>query len=284
MRRGLRALVLAVGLGGAAGAADLLLAPGVEATRLLGDTTARQRGVHPGFGLAGSVHEGLFVTSGPKVYEVRKGEWLDPGGAGRLVGLTLLGTELLATRGKELLGISPSGTEVLARLPEADMRMAASTLGDVVFLYGGRAAGRSVYGLMPNGVYEKVVEADQPITALGEAAGELVFATGYELYLFARFGKPQLLLRSAQPIVSIAVDPAKGTPFLATPAGVFVVTGAQPVPLVLGMTGALHHDGTNLIVADPVGRAVVALRPPRGGASSPKPLGMPGGQQLKFVK
>lgn len=283
MRRALLGLALAVGVG----ASDILVAPGVEVVRVLGAATARQRGVRPGFGLTGAMDHGIFVTSGRKVYEVRQGTWLDPGGKRPLVGLTLLGNELLATRGKDLLGTSPTGTEVLARLPEADMRMVASTLGDVVFFYGGRSEGRAIYGMMPNGVYEKVVEADQPITALGEAAGELVFATGLELYLFARFGKPQLLLRSAQPILSVAVDPVRGTPFLATPVGLFAVTGSQPVPLLLGTTGSLHHDGRYLIVADPVRRTVLAVKPPGGeaeGAPSAAPIGLASGHKPQFVK
>lgn len=259
----------AVLLAGDARGADLALGKGVHARRVLGAATARARGVHPGPGVAGSVAEGLWIASGARVYEVREGAFVGGTRGPKVTGVAILDGELLAIRGKSLLALEGERFVERAALPYPGMRMRALGSGDGLLLYGG-TGGRSVFLLSARGTYERYLDAPAPITAAAEARGEILFATGRDLWLFARLGRATRMYRAAHPILSIEVDVASGFPWFATTLGVYRLEGAGPVPLALGTTGFLHHDGRELVVVDPLRRQIVALREGGPVASAPR--------------
>lgn len=263
-----RRLILALGLvtaaGAAPGARDLLVHRDFERFRLLGTATARARGLPKGIGMAGSADAGLWLTAGRRLYEVREGRWLDPGPGPALADLEFLGGDLLATRGDELVALDRSRWRRVALLPAADMRLVARQDGVGLLLFGGRGGGRSVYQLQRDATYVRRVEVDVPVTAVAELAGELLVAAGSRLFHVGRDGRTSFLLQCPREVFSAATDPRTGTPMVATQDGVYAVAGTRLVPLLVGATGVLRHDGRALLVMDPGSRRVLALRR-RGG-------------------
>ncbi len=250
----------------------LALGEGIAAHRLLGPATAAQRGVKPGPGLVGRAGTELWVTTGARVYEVHGGTFKGLATGGPLTGLAVLGGELLAVRGRELMGLEGVAFRTRAVLPESDMRIEALEGDEGLLLYGGRETGTSIYVLLGDGRYERLVEADGPVTAALEAQGEVVFACGRDLWLLARLGRPVKVYTAFRPIFSIARRPGSGDLWFATPSGVFALRAGGVQPVLAGATGFLRHDGRFLVVSDPVRRTVLALSGDPIGSGEPDPM------------
>lgn len=254
-----RALLVAAVLA-APGAAELLVNRSLETLRLLGAATAAQRGLVPGLGLAGSVDQGLWLASGRRLYEVREGKWVDPGPGAGLADISLFGGDLVATRGSELVVLDRGRWALLAELPHQAMRLRTRADGQALLLYGGRGGAGEVYELRLDGTYQKVVAVDAPVTGVAELAGELLVSAGPEVFHLTAARRTTLFHRHPEPVLSMVADPRLGTTYLASPQGVYVLSAEGPLPLLVGTTGMLHHDGTYLLVMDPATRQVVALR------------------------
>lgn len=270
--------LMACGTATASGS-QLVASPGLRVIRVLGPATARLRKVRPGLGLSGTLAKGILITSGSRLYEVRRGAWIGEWDRHPLVGLALLGDEVLVIRRRQLLSLRGDRFVPLAELPEPGMRLVAAGDADALYAFGGGAGGRSIYRISRLGEVERLVRADVAVTALAEAGGEVLFALGPEIYLLSRRGSPALLYRGAEPVLALELDPDQGIPFFATPSGVFALSGIQPIALLVGISGILHHDGRHLLVSDPVSRALVAIEGPAtwlGGTAAATSAARPG--------
>jgi hypothetical protein len=264
LRRAARALVLLTGVAWSASAEDLTLHKGMRGVRLLGEGTAKVRGLKPGIGFDGSAEDGLWLADRRRLYEVREGTWLSPSPPGDLADLAFFRGDLVATCGKQLLVLDKGRFRKLVDLPYSAMRLVPRTDGVALILFGGREDPREVYQLFLDGTYEKVLRVDHPVTAVAELAGELLVAAGTTVLHVAPDRRVSRFHEHPEPILSLATDGETGGTYLAAPSGVYALTAEGPLPLMLQATGLLRFDGDFLLVMDPTSRQVLALAPREG--------------------
>lgn len=168
---------------------------------------------------------------------------------------------LLGVRSRQLMYLAADGVlKTLCGLPAAGMGISAGE-GQRMFLFERNASGGSaLYELLPQRRFRKLLESPQPIAAVTESQGRVLFVAGNALFQLAPDKSLRVLavLPGALPLRALAADPGGKTIYLSDGASVFAVRDGTASVLLKDTGGSLLRDGQALLVLDP--RRALLLR------------------------
>lgn len=150
-------------------------------------------------------------------------------------------------------------------LPYDGMRLAHSTLDGVVYLFGGDKASYRLYRFTDDGVFQILLESDEPIVGVADNRKSVYVATRTQI---VRLGakRPVLVFKSGEAdlggaIVSLAVAPDDDVLFFSTSSRVYALRGAAALSVINDSGGALRLRGDALYVLDRARGLLYAARP-----------------------
>jgi hypothetical protein len=159
------------------------------------------------------------------------------------------GTTLLTITGQYFGQLDEAGKFSKAvPLPAQGMRLAPSTVGGAVYVFGGPSlTNRRVYAISAEGKLAVIAEVLAPVVAVADSSDAIYIATAREIFKVAE-KSVNLVVRvpiSTGVIHSLAVCPDNHLLFFSTRDRVYAMQGLAAIAIVKNVGGALRlHDGT----------------------------------------
>ena len=164
------------------------------------------------------------------------------------------GTTLLSIAGQYFGQLEDTGKfSAAVPLPTRNMRLAPSTTGGGVYLFGGPdLRSRRVYAISEEGKLAVIAEVLAPVVAVADSTDTIYIATAREIFRVTD-KKVNLVIRvpvSTGAIVSLVVSPDNHILLFSTLNRVYAMRGLAAVAIVKNAGGALRLHGGTLYLWD----------------------------------
>ena len=150
-------------------------------------------------------------------------------------------------------------------LPIDDMRLARSSLLNVVYLFGGMNGDYRLYSFAEEGKFQVLLQTEEPIVAVTDDGRDIYVAIARRIVRVG-VGRPAVVFGAVEAelggeIISLAASLSDEVLFFSTSSRVYALRGAAAVSIVNNSGGSLRVRGDALYVLDRSRGMLYTIRP-----------------------